>query len=387
MDFGFTAEEEAFYREVQDFLKNEVTEELIKETEPGPGPGPHSRAFDRKMGARGWYCITLPKEYGGLGASYVKRFIMDDELTYHRASAVMKVAARIVAPTLLHHGTEEQKQYYLPRIARGEIEFALGYTEPQAGSDLGALRIRATEDGGDYIINGQKVFNTGTHHADYIWLLARTDPSAPRHRGISLFIVDAKTPGINLRPLWVIDGERTNEVFYDDVRVPGKNMVGEKNRGFYVVVSALAFERAYASGGVRRIFDELVEYARNNTRNGVLIADDPVVRQELGQMAVEVRLAQLIGYRIAWLCDQGITPEWQAPVSKLFVTELMQRIARVGFHILGPYALLEEDSKWAQLRGKISQLYRHGIRRTISGGTSEIQRNTIAARGLGLPRK
>jgi len=388
MDFEFTPEEERFYQEVREFLGKVVTEGLVKENEANVGWGPYTWEFVRKIGERGWVAPAMPKEYGGMGASHIQRFIIHDELLYHRAiPPTMLCGAGIVAPTLMLYGSEEQKREFIPRIARGEIEIALGYTEPQAGSDLANVDIRAVEDGGDFVMNGQKVFNTGCHYAQYVWLLAKTDPGAvKKHRGLSLFIVDLKTRGITVRPLWTMDGERTNEVFYDDVRVPKKNLVGEKNRGFYYITTALAFERNFPIGFLRRNFEELVAYCKETKRNGEPLCKDPLVRQNLAQLKVEVEVGHLLACRVAWLADKEIIPEWQAPMIKAFGTELMHRIGNAGIQILGLYGQLSRDSKWAPLKGRMEYLYRHASRRMISAGTNDIMRNVIATRGLGLPR-
>jgi hypothetical protein len=386
MEFSFSKEEEKFRQEVQEFLQQEVTEDLVAETEANVGFGPHTWAFLRKLGAKGWLAPAVPKEYGGMGASHMQRLILTDELLYHRAIPITLCGASIVAPTLLLYGNEEQKREYLPRIARGEIEFALGYSEPNAGSDLAALEITAVEDGDDFVLNGHKIFNTGTHYAHYVWMAARTDPTLPKHKGISLLIVDTKSPGITIRPLWTMDGERTNEVFYQDVRVPKKNLVGEKNRGFYYITTALAFERNFPIGLIRRTFEELVEYARETTRLGKPLIKDPWVRQGLAQLKIELEAAHLLAYRVAWMTDKKMVPEWEAPMIKMFGTELMHRLGNTGIQIMGLYGLLEQPSKWVPLKGRIEHMYRHASRRTISAGTNEIMRNTIALRGLKLPR-
>lgn len=214
------------------------------------------------------------------------------------------------------------------------------------------------EDGKDFILNGQKIFNTGCHYAQYVLLAVRTDPSAPKkHQGISLLIVDMKTPGITLQPLWTMDGERTNAVFYDNVRVPQKNLIGEKNRGWYVLTTALALERNFPTGGVRRVFEDLVAYAKETKRSGEPLIKNPLVRQSLAQLKVEVEVARLLAYRVAWMASKGLIPQWQAPMLKLFVTELMYRLGNAGVQIMGLYGQLEEPSKWVPLRGWIEHLY------------------------------
>jgi alkylation response protein AidB-like acyl-CoA dehydrogenase len=282
---------------------------------------------------------------------------------------------------LLQYGTEEQKQEYLPQIARGEIEFALGYTEPEAGSDLANLQVKAEKKGDFYVVNGQKVFNTGCHFSQYVWLAARTDPSVSKHKGISLLIVDMKTPGITVRPLWVMDGERSNEVFYDDVKVPRENLVGEENRGFYYILTALAHERSFPVGNLRSAFEDFVDYVKEEG-----LGKDPLVQQRVAKLATELQALYLLSYRVAWLIQKNTAPHWEAPMVKVYMTEFMGRFSDTAMEIMGPYGQLQAGSKWAPLKGRIEKLYRHAARRNISAGTSEIQRNTIATVGLKLPR-
>ena len=384
MDFGFSKEEEAFRQVVRDFLKKEVTPEIIKEGESGIGWGPHTWGLVRKLGARGWLTPTWPKEYGGLGLPSIYRFIIHEELDYAEAlpHEALTVGAGVAGPTIMLYGSEEQKRDYLPRIARGEIEFALGYTEPQAGSDLASLQIRAEEREDHYVFNGQKVFNTRCHFSQYHWIAVRTDPNVVKHRGISLFIVDLSSPGITLRPLWGIDGTRTNEVFYDNVIVPKKNLVGEKNRGFYYTVTALEFERVLSVGRVKKIFEELVDYV-NKTPS---LRENDLVRQKTAQIATEIEVAKLFVYRLAWLQAKRTVANYEAAASKLFSSELSQRMAATGMEIMGLLGLLQGDSKRAPMHGKMEYLVRETLLNTIAGGTSEVMRNIIATRGLDLPR-
>jgi len=383
MDFNFTPEQEKFRQEVREFLEREVTEELVQEAGKGTliGSGPAIKAFNRKLGERQWFCPLLPKEYGGMGASHVENLILTDELLYYRALPLMNVAAQCVAPSLMMYGSEELKQEFIPRIARGEIEFALGYTEADAGSDLANLSIKAEEKDDYFVINGGKLFNTNCHYADYHWLGARTDFNVPKHKGISLFIVDMKAPGISLSPLYTMDYERTNEVFYDDVKVPKKYLVGEKNKGFYYIVTALAFERNFPTGMMRRGFEDLVDYVKATEKR-----KDPLVRQKLAQLKIELEIAWIHTYRVALMAEQRMVPEWEAPMVKMFATELMWHMGRAGLEILGLCGQLVRGSKWALLNGEFEFLYKHGRRRMITAGSNEICRNTIALRGLNLPR-
>ena len=381
MDFSFTLEEEKFKEEVCRFLDSVVSDEIVHELEKGTGIGPLTWEFMRKMGERKWLAPAFPREYGGIDATRWQQFIIMDETTYRRTLPLALCGVGIVGPMLLHHGTEKQKQEFLPRIAKGEIEFALGYTEPEAGSDLANLQLKAEDKGDYYLLNGQKVFNTRCHYAQYVWLAARTNPDVPKHKGISLFMVDMKSPGITVRPLWAMDGERTNEVFYDDVMVPKDNRVGEENRGFYYILTALAYERIFPVGSIRRAFEEFVAYVKEEGINQC-----PLVQQRVAQLAAEFQALSLIAYRVVCLLEKNIAPTWQAPMVKLYATEFMRRFSNIATDIMGNYGQLQHGSKWAPLMGRIEQLYRHAAVGSIVAGSSEIQRNTIAIIGLKLPR-
>ncbi|MCX5998620.1 MAG: acyl-CoA dehydrogenase family protein, partial [Chloroflexi bacterium] len=274
----------------------------------------------RKRGAKGWLTPTWPKEYGGLGLPPICRFILHEELNYSGAlpSEALVVGAGVAGPTIMMYGSEQQKKAYLLRIARGEIEFALGYTEPQAGSDLASLQMRAEEKKDCYLMNGQKVYNTRCHFAQYHWIAVRTDPNVPKHKGISLFIVDLSSPGITLRPLWTVEGMRTNEVFYDNVIVPKENLVGEKNRGFLYTVTALEFERVLSVGGLKRAFESLLAYVKESPS----LRSSDLVRQKISQIAIEIEAARLFAYRLAWLQTKRTAANYEAAASKLFTSEL-----------------------------------------------------------------
>lgn len=385
MEFGFSAQDQAFRAEVTAFLDREVTPEIVAELETGLGPGSATRELYKKMGTKGWLTVTWPRQYGGMEGTNVQRLIVGEELGHHRAYYSL-VGATMAGPTILLFGSEELKQEFLPRISAGESEFALGYTEPEAGSDLAALDIRAVDDGDDFIINGQKIFNTATHYSQYHWLGARTDPEAPKHRGVSLIVVDLKSPGITISPLWALTGRRTNVVYYQDVRVPKRNLVGERGRGFYHIATALDFERMFPMGDLMADLDDLVACLKEAKRDGVPVAQDPLVRQRLGEMAVQIEALRLLSYHIAWLLDRGTIPNYQSSMLKLFLSETRQRFANLGVQILGPLGQLRKGGKWTQVEGRFAHGYLEGYISTIVGGTSEVQRNIIATRGLGLPR-
>lgn len=387
MEFGFTKEELEVREEVRALIKQEGTPEMFEETLKLGSiyGGTEGRKFIKKLAAKGWLTPNWPKEYGGLDSSEVMTYMIRDEMAYGGVPAAF-VAAHMAGPTILRVGSDEMKQEFLPKIARGEVEYALGYTEPQAGSDLVSLNLRAEDKGDFFLLNGQKIFNTHCHVADYHWLAARTDSNSPKHKGVSLMIVPLKSPGITIRPLITMAGWRTNEVSYEDVIVPKQNMVGEKNRGFYYLMAALDFERMFPIGGYRRLFEEIVEYAKETIVDGVLLAKKPLIRQKLAEVEVELEVARLLYYQLAYLLDKGMIPNYQASMEKLFATEVAQHVTNTGMEVLGLYSQLKEGSKWAPLSGKVEYYYRWSVVETIYAGTSEIQRNIMAQRGLGLPR-
>ncbi|HCX88938.1 MAG: acyl-CoA dehydrogenase [Deltaproteobacteria bacterium CG12_big_fil_rev_8_21_14_0_65_43_10] len=387
MDFEFTKEEKALQEEVREFIKKESTPEMLKETEDmGDIYGaPEGRKIIQKMAAKGWLTPTWPKEYGGLGVSDVASYMIREEMGYHGLPFGF-VAAHMAGPTILRFGSDEMKKKWLPRIASGELEFALGYTEPQAGSDLSALNLRAEDKGDYFLLNGTKLFNTSCHIADCHWLACRTDFDVAKHKGVSMMIVDLKSPGITISPLITMAGWQTNEVVYEDVRVPKENLVGEKNKGFYYLMAALDFERMFPLGRYRRVFDELVEYTKETIVDGKAMSKDPLIRQKLAQLSTEIEVTRLLYYQLAHILDKGGIPNYQSSMEKTFATECAQRIVNVGMDVLGLYGQLKEGSKWAQLKGKVEKFYRTSIVETIYAGTSEIQRNIIAQRGLKLPR-
>lgn len=386
MRFKFTPEIEKLVQEVHDFLIKETTQELLAEFLELGGiyGGPESRKIGQKMGAKGWLCPTWPKEYGGLRTSEMVRFRIMDEMMYMGLPSVF-VGATMAGPTILRHGSDEMKKQFLLPIARGKVEYALGYTEPQAGSDLASLEIRAEDKGDHFLLNGQKMFNTHCHVADYHWLAVRTATSVPKHRGISLMIVDLHSSGITIRPLITMAGWQTNEVFYDNVTVPKENLVGEVNRGFYYMMTALDFERMYPLGAFRRLFDDLVSYVKATTIDGKSLTANLIIRRKLAELAIEVEAAYLLYYQLAYLLDNGMPLNYQASMEKLFASELTQHMTNTGMQIMGLHGQLQRGSKWVPLQGKMEHHYRWSIIDTVYGGTSEVQRSVIALRGLGLP--
>ena len=387
MNFEFTTEELEMKKEVVDFIKKESTPAIVKESEShGDIYGaPEGRKIVQKMAAKGWLTPTWPKKYGGMEASEVIGYMIREEMGYYGLPFGF-IAAHMAGPTILRFASDEMKEKWLPRISSGELEFALGYTEPQAGSDLSALMMEAKDMGDHFLVNGTKLFNTSCHIADYHWLAARTDFDAPRHKGVSMMIVDLKSPGITINPMITMASWQTNEVSYVNVKVPKENLVGAKNKGFYYLMAALDFERMFPLGRYRKLFDDIVDYAKETIIGGKPLAKDPVIRQEIAQVAIEMEATTLLYYELAHILDKGDIPNYQSSMEKTFATETAQRITNLGMDILGLYGQLKDDSKHAKLQGRVEHSYRTSVVETIYAGTSEIQRNIIATKGLGLPR-
>ena len=394
MDFRFNKREETFREEVEDFIAKELPAGWTEECLYWPGGygtlplfeseyDSFCRQFWCKLGRQGWLSIGWP----GDKHTSIEQAIFSERMSYYRAPAG-NVATDIGAPTILLFGSDEMKKEWVPRIAKGEISFWLAYSEPNAGSDLASLQTKAVEDGDELIINGEKTWSSGAHVADYAWMVVRTDPNAPKYRGISFVIVDNKSPGITIQPLVNMCGIHSfNEVFFDNVRVPKKNIVGEKNKGWYYLMAALGFERlAVMAGGFKRTFEELVQYAKETNRNGKALSKDVLVKNKLADMAIKIGVVNMLYWYTAWMIDKGLNSDTDASILKLVSTELSRDLAFIGMEIMGPYGQLERDSKWAALKGRVYLGYLDCISAIVGAGTSEIQRNIIATRGLGLPR-
>jgi alkylation response protein AidB-like acyl-CoA dehydrogenase len=390
MDFRFSAEDEAFRQELQGFL-----EEQLPADWQGGGRYPELEDWDftldvrKKLARNGWLTMHWPQEYGGQDASPVKSAIFNEEMSYRRAPGRDIFGVRMLAPTLMIYGTEEQKKEFLLPVSRGEVQWCQGYSEPGSGSDLASLQTRAVVDGDDYVINGSKIWTTMAHKADWIMVLARTDPEAPKHRGISFILVDMKTPGVSVQPVHnMTGGHDFNQVFFDNVRVPTRNLVGEENRGWYVGVTLLDFERSGIdySAMARRLLDETRAHAVETKRNGLPLMETPWVRNLLADRYIECEVARLMAYNVAYMQGQGLVPNKEASMSKVFGSETLQRVTGAGMEVLGLYGALDRNEKWAPLRGRIQEHWMTSFSHKIAAGTSEVQRNIIASRGLGLPR-
>lgn len=387
MDFRFTPDQEAFRETVANFAQTELPPDWLgAEEEYTPEVWPFTRATSLKLGQRGWLSLGWPRQYGGQEAPMTTQLVFQEEATYWGIPGTgMGIGGTAwVAPALLIYGTPEQKMEHLPPIASGERFWCTGYSEPGAGSDLASLTTRARLEGDHFIVDGQKVWTSAAHVSDWCWLAVRTDPDAPQHRGISVLLVDMKTPGVTVRPLINIAGFHSfNEVYFDGARVPKANLVGELNRGWYVIMTALDFERSWPgvryANIARRILDELIKYTRETGLK-------PQQRLRLAQIAVEAAVGRAMAWRVVDVINQGRVPNFEASQVKVFTTEVVARAAQTGMEMLGLYGQLAPDSPRTRLQGWIQQLYQVMVGHLIAGGSSEVQRNIIALRGLGLPR-
>ena len=395
MEFRFTAEEEAFRREVREFLREELpadwaaTEGAGALGEGGEDRWEFLREFQRKLAKKGWLTLGWPREHGGMGASHMMQVIYNEEMTYHHAPVQIGVGPDRLGPTIILYGTDEQKARHLPGIVNAETVWCQGFSEPGAGSDLASLQTRATADGDSFVISGQKIWTSLAHKADWCIVLARTDPDAPKHKGISYLLVDMKTPGIEVRPLVDLTNRHTfNELFFDNARVPRDALVGELNRGWYIAAATLDFERSGINRVVAgyRLYEELVEYAVQTKHDGQALMGQTGVRHKLAEIGIEFTMGRLLAYRVAWMQSTGQIPNAEASMSKLYGSELQQRLRNAGVTILGLAGQLGPEARRAPLGGRIEQYYLLASALTVAAGTSEIQRGIIAGRGLGLPR-
>ncbi len=390
MDYRFTPEEEAFRAELRTFLKTELPPDREEGEEAEGDEGwEFRRQFHKKLAARGWLVPHWPKQYGGNDMGIMEQVVMREEMGYARAPLLDIFGVNMIGPVLMMYGTEEQKKQHLPGIASGEVMWCQGYSEPESGSDLASLQMRAVRDGDDYVVNGQKIWTSNAHRADWIFMLARTDPDAPKHKGISFLLTPMSAPGISTRPLINLAGQHGfNEVFFEDVRVPVNGLVGEENRGWYVGAALLDFERSGigSSAAVRRNLDDLLGYVRESAGNDGA-ARQTTVRHRLAELVIETDVGRYLSYRVASMQARGEVPNYEASVAKSYLSELSQRVAGAGVNIMGLAGqVLPESQKWAKLQGRLTLQYMVTLGQTIAGGTTEIQKGIIATRGLGLPR-
>jgi 3-oxocholest-4-en-26-oyl-CoA dehydrogenase alpha subunit len=391
MDFEFSEEQLGFVKEVESFLDANNDPEVFDVTRENMAQivdTPRRRRFMASLGEKGWLGMTWPKEYGGSEGEGVYEYLLNERMSGRGGPQIGK-GVGIVGKTIIRHGNETLKEEFLPKILRNEVEFAVGYSEPNAGSDAASMQLKATKTNGGWILNGQKTWTTSAHFAEWYWVGARTDPDAPKHAGITLFLVPIDQPGITVNAIWTMGDERTNEVFLTDVFVPDEFVVGEVNHGFQYISEALDLERftMFTFSPINQRFEVLVEYVKTTVRDGKPLRDDPVIRQRLARLATELEVARVIGLRFVYESSKGgAAPTAWASEYKLFATELSKRLANASMDIAGPGSQLRVKTQVAPMEGRPESTYRYTVIDTIGGGASEIQKNIIARRKLGLPK-
>jgi len=399
MDFKLGEKEEALRKEIRKFAQKELPPgsfTLLLEEESRDEDWKLAMSTSKKLAQKGWLVMAWPKEYGGSAVSYWEQMVYGEECGYWGIPGISMGISGVawVGPSLMQFGNEEQRKKYLPLIASGEPDgvWCTGYSEPNAGSDFANIQTRAIRDGDEYVINGQKVWTSCAHRARWCWLAVRTDPNAPKkHRGISIFIVDMKSPGITVNPLLNYYGAHIfNEVFFDNVRVPASNLVGEENKGWYHLMQSLASERHSFGpslyGNARRLLEELINYTKETQHDGKPLCQNPEVRHMLADVAAEAEMLKLFNYQVTWELTQGLIPIYGSSRNKAFGDYLLERISIIGMKIMGAYSQVDPYSKWAKLHGSIQSLYLLFPSISIAAGTDENEKNIIGQFKLGLPK-
>jgi 3-oxo-4-pregnene-20-carboxyl-CoA dehydrogenase beta subunit len=384
-----SAEQQQLRTEVQAYFAQLMTPEIRHElANSGASGGPVYRGLVKQLGADGWLGIGWPKEHGGQGRGPLEQLIFFDEA--NRADVPLPlVTLNTVGPTLAQFGNDEQRRRFLPAILAGEVHFAIGYTEPGAGTDLASLRTRAVRDGDEYVVNGQKVFTTGAHDADFVWLAVRTDPDAPKHKGISILIADTKDPGFSWTPIITVGGgHHTNATYYNDVRVPVDMLVSQENHGWKLITTQLNFERVALgpAGKISKAFDPVLEWARTTTAaDGRRVIDHEWVKLNLARVRAKLEAAELFNWRVASLQEHGDPNPADASAMKVYGTELTIEALRLLMEVVGPFATVASGAG-AILAGTLDRQYKAALVGTFGGGVNEVQREIVAAAGLKLPR-
>ena len=390
MDLAESESTTALRVELRGYFAGLLTDEVRQRLATYETNAACQREIVKRMGTDGWLGIGWPVEYGGQGRSATEQVVFFDEV--HRAGAPYPlVTLNTVGPTLMHHGTAEQKQRFLPGILAGDIHFAIGYSEPEAGTDLAALRCKATRDGDEYVVNGNKVFTTGAELADHVWLACRTDPQAPRHEGISILIVDTADPGYSYAPIHTVASHSTNVTFYDDIRVPVANLVGQENRGWQLITAQLNHERVTLGancGLAFELFDEVLAWTSATVDgDGVALIETPWVRSELAIAHARLEALRLMNWRMTWATDTGEPGMADSSMVKVFGTETVVGVYRTLLGVLGHAGLIPAGQPSAALAGRLEKAGRQAQINTFGGGVNEVQRELIAARALGMGRR
>jgi 3-oxocholest-4-en-26-oyl-CoA dehydrogenase alpha subunit len=388
MKLAYSAAHEALRQELRAYYAKLLTPEIMDEVRRSEGVGPVVRKVVLQMGADGWLGIGWPKEYGGRGLTPIEQYVFFDE-SMRVGAPVPMLTVNSVAPTIMQFGTEEQKQFFLPKILRGELHFAIGYTEPDAGTDLASLKTRAIRDGDEWVINGQKIYTSLATDADYIWLACRSDPEAPKHKGISMFIVPRETPGVRVVPIKNMGEMNTNQTFYDNVRIPVGNLVGKLHGGWKLITNQLNHERVTlcSAGMIEGPYEDVLAWARaTRLADGRRVIDQPWVQQNLARIHARLDFLRLMNFKVAWGAEQGqaMSPAHASSI-KVFGTEFYLEACRLLLEVMGAAAPLRRGSPDAVINGRIEFLLRTIHILTFGGGTNEMQRDLICLFGLGMP--
>ena len=387
MELQFTPEQRRFRDELRAYLARMMTPALVQETDGGfEGGGPEFRKAMKQMGRDGLLGLNWPREYGGQERSAVEQFIFADEIQAVGFPFPF-LTLNTIGPVLQRYGTEAQRRYFLPRILAGEIFFSVGYSEPDAGTDLASLKTRAVRDGDEWVINGQKMWTSLAEYADYVWLAARTDPAAEKHSGISMFLVPTSAEGFSRQPIRTVGGVTTNAIFYDGVRVPAENLIGGENNGWRLITKQLNYERIslMTVGLLRRNLGAVTEWARETMVDGRRVVDTPWVQQNLARIFAKVEVLRLMNWKQAWAATKGLPSMADSSAIKVFGSELNIEAYRALLEVTGAAGILAKGSPGAVVQGRIESSYRNGLILTFGGGTNEIQRDIIAMAGMGMP--
>ena len=407
MDFGYTPGQEALRREVRAFIAEHITPEVMAEMEGhnegllgvslGTSRGPAVRELFRKIYERGWTGISYPKEYGGQGSDRLSQYIVEEE--FARANVAIGLTGT-GAPAILAAGTEEQKRHYVPRLISGEFSFAQGFTEPRGGADLASLQCRAVRDGDEYVINGQKMYTSGAHYCTHLYLMARTDPDAPKHKGISVFVFPMDTPGITVRPLWTIQNDpmaptrttygqsRTNETFFDDVRVPKTALLGKENEGWAVGTLGLNLDRVGAARYLISVLrdEDIINWVKENLLGGYSPADNPAIRDKIAELWIEAQVCRLMTMRSMSIVEHGSQFTYEGSAEKVWAPEHGVKTSEAITQMLGPYGQLLNGSLRAVEKGIFAHNLMGAFQSGINHGSTQVMRDQVARHGLGLPR-
>jgi hypothetical protein len=388
MFIDLTDEQRALRDELRTYFSGLMTPELEQEVATGEGGGPLFRSAMRKLGKDGWLGIGWPKEHGGQGRSAVEQYLFAEE-AQRSGFPLPFLTISTVGPTIQQYGTDEQKSEFLPKILRGECIFAIGYSEADAGTDLASLKTRAERDGDDWVINGQKLWTSLADFADYVWVAARTDPKAEKHAGISIFIVDTKTPGYSCTPIETVGSVRTNATYYDNVRVPASRLVGGPGMGWTLICNQLNYERVslMACGPIERLVRETIDFARaERLADGRRLIDEPWVQLLLARAEAKLEILRLLNWRQAWNVTNGTFDYAEASTVKVYGSEFFIECYQILMEAVGQAGYLKRGSRGAVLKGRLERMYRSMLILTFGGGTNEIQRDIISVAGLGMPR-